>query len=182
MGTKQTEIFNKFVDAAKDINKILKPEPPINETDEDTIKTELKEMVSLIAKTDNLAVSTWSVMKELGWKDAEKDEKKPSKKAEPKPAKEEKKTDKSEKKPAKKTEPKKEKYVREKAFVEAVLAMASKVAKTTDEVSKKADDLYVAKGGDSNVKQSGVITVIGVKFLTAAGWLTITEEGKIKKA
>ena len=64
---------SKYTDAAKDINKILKPEPPLNcEATDDTIKEELKEMVSGIVAEDDLSVVTWAVLKELGWKEPEK--------------------------------------------------------------------------------------------------------------
>jgi len=62
---------NQNQEAAKDINKILKPEPLLDiGAGEESIGKELVELIPSIKKGDALTPATWKTLKGLGWKDA----------------------------------------------------------------------------------------------------------------
>jgi hypothetical protein len=65
--------------AAKNVNAVLKPEPPLDIAAEDgAIQAELIEMFPQIKNDDELDLTTWKVLKDLGWSKAPKAEKKDS--------------------------------------------------------------------------------------------------------
>ena len=67
---KKSSGASPIADAAKDINSVLKPDPPLEvKADEVAIKEELVELLPSIKEGDDLALTTWKTLKAMGWKE-----------------------------------------------------------------------------------------------------------------
>lgn len=67
--TEVKKAAGEFTSAAKDIQKALTINPPLDlEIGEEDLKKELKSLIPNIQEGDDLAVTTWNTLKKLGWK------------------------------------------------------------------------------------------------------------------
>lgn len=153
---------DELVSAAEDLSEVLKLEPALDTalTGAEMVE-QIKTAGDLAVPEDELAASTWATMAACGCSVKQAVSEAPAK---GKPA--------AAKAPKAPKPPKAPAYTRLAAMGE-LYADASLTCLDTEAAAKAADDLYVANGGTSNIKEAKTVANVIVKFLAAAGLATV---------
>ena len=181
-----------LVKAVDEINEELAIDPPID-TDQSlddliaAVKEEADHPDGGFFENDDLSDSTFKTLKSIGAKIQEAEEEEEEEEAEEEESEEESEEKEAPKKKSKeKVKTKSIKvsvgnvYTRENSVVDAI----KKTPKTLDEIADAADKLYMkARDVESNIRQSGHVVKVALRFLIPAGVVSVNEStGKISLA
>ncbi len=188
-----------MIKAAKELNEVLGLTPPIKtgkDVSDEELKKQLLEGIEQILPSDEFSEGTWEVIhalkgekgenaKEMKPEEPEEEEEteeveaeeekekegpeevveeKPQTKSKPAPA-----PKKGAQKPANPSEFRKADMEETRIGVAALVVKNAKKPLTIDEWIKKADEMYVKKGGSSNPKESRYAVNVAIKALVAYG-------------